>query len=133
MGTKGDEPSAKDLLGEMELGRKCDRNARRAAYSPTSMRERGSRKSRSASPMKLKESTASITASAGKSTRCGASNKWARPSLSMAPQLAVGGATPKPRKLMVASARMAPAIPIAAFSISGCMVLGRKGGECGEG
>ena len=38
-------------------------------YNPTSMRERGSMKSRSASPMKLKDSTASMTARAGKSTR----------------------------------------------------------------
>ena len=44
-------------------------------YSPTSIRERGSRKSRNASPMKLNESTASITARAGKSTRCGASKR----------------------------------------------------------
>src|SRR5690242_88479 len=72
------------------------------AYNPASIRERGSRKSRKASPMKLKDSTASITASAGKSTRCGASNKWERASLSMEPQLGVGGGTPNPRKLMVA-------------------------------
>src|ERR1700691_4125494 len=36
---------------------------------PASMRERGSRKSRKASPMKLKDNTASITAIAGKITR----------------------------------------------------------------
>ena len=42
-----------------------------------------------------------------------------RPSLSMVPQLAVGGGTPSPRKLMVASARMAPAMPIAACTMMG--------------
>ena len=43
--------------------------------------------------MKLNDSTASITAIAGKSTRCGESNRWERASLSIDPQLAVGGAT----------------------------------------
>jgi hypothetical protein len=38
-------------------------------------RVRGSRKSRNASPMKLNESTASMTAMAGKNTRCGESKR----------------------------------------------------------
>src|SRR5438552_7577444 len=90
-----------------------------SSHRPTSMRERGSRKSRSASPIKLNDSTASMTASAGNNTRWGASNKCARPSLSIDPQLAVGGGTPSPRKLIVASARIAPAMPIAACTITG--------------
>src|SRR5262249_13079702 len=89
------------------------------SYSPASMRERGSSKSRNASPMKLKDRTASITASAGKTTRWAASNRCARLSFSIAPQLAVGGGTPRPRKLIVASARIAPAMPIAACTMTG--------------
>src|SRR5207248_7034213 len=88
-------------------------------YNPASILDLGSSKSRNASPIKLKESTASMTAVAGKITRCGASNKCPRPSLSIAPQEAVGGGTPRPRKLIVASARMAPAIPIAACTMTG--------------
>ena len=46
----------------------------------------------------------------GKITRCGASKRWLRASLSMAPQLGMGARTPTPRKLSVDSARMAPAM-----------------------
>src|ERR1035437_10364649 len=74
---------------------------RGARHRPVVSRVRGSRKSRSASPMKLNERTASMTAIAGNSTRCGESNKCERASLSIAPQLAAGG-TPSPRKLSVA-------------------------------
>src|ERR1017187_319108 len=94
-------------------------------HSPVVSRMRGSRKSRSASPMKLNESTASMTASAGTITRCGESNRCERPSFSMEPQLAAGGGTPSPRKLSVASASTAPAIPMAACTISGWTMLGR--------
>src|SRR6185312_15522566 len=52
-------------------------------YSPASIRDRGSIKSRNASPMKLNDNTASITARAGKITRCGASNRCDRPSFSI--------------------------------------------------
>ena len=69
--------------------------------------------------MKLKDSTASMTAAAGNSTRCGESKRCERASFSIEPQLAVGGGTPRPRKLMVASARIAPAMPMAACTITG--------------
>ena len=75
--------------------------------------------------MKLKERTQSMTAMAGKTTRCGDSKRWERASLSMAPQVAVGGWTPRPRKLRVASARTAAAMPTAACTMSGCKMLGR--------
>src|SRR5258708_35198106 len=80
-----------DVASFQLLTAEIARSKDRACYNPASILDRGSRTSRSASPMKLKERTASITARAGKITRCGASNKCERPSLSMAPQLAVGG------------------------------------------
>src|SRR6266481_7752394 len=91
----------------------------RSTYRPASIRDLGSRRSRNASPMKLKARTANITVTAGKSTRCGASKRCARASFSIDPQLAVGGGTPSPRKLIVASARTAPAMPMAACTITG--------------
>ena len=51
-----------------------------------------------------------MIASAGKITMCGASKRWLRASLIMAPQLAMGARTPTPRKLSVDSARIAPAM-----------------------
>src|SRR5262252_9813602 len=63
----------------------------------------GSNQSRSASPRKLKDRTVNTSAKDGNTTMCGASNKWLRPSLSIAPQLGVGGAMPSPRKLSDAS------------------------------
>src|ERR1700677_1156767 len=88
-------------------------------YNPASILDLGSRRARNASPIKLKESAASITVTAGKSTRCGASNRCERASFSIDPQLAVGGGTPNPKKLIVASARMVPAMPMAACTITG--------------
>ena len=72
-----------------------------------------------ASPMKLKDSTHSMTAMAGKTTMCGESNRCERASFSIPPQLAAGGGSPKPRKLSVASARTAPAMPMAACTMMG--------------
>src|SRR5205085_7244355 len=83
----GCEPPPKSGANRSDVG----------SYSPASILERGSRKSLSASPMKLNESTASITAAAGKITRCGASNRCERASFNMEPQLAAGGGTPRPR------------------------------------
>ncbi len=77
-------------------------------------RVRGSSQSRHASPRRLNARTASITASAGKITMCGASKRWLRASLSMEPQLGTGARTPRPRKLSVDSARIAPAMPMVA-------------------
>src|SRR5437588_431916 len=64
-------------------------------------------------------------AAAGKSTRWGASKRCERPSFSIDPQLAVGGGTPRPRKLMVASASTAPAMPMAACTMTGWIMLGQ--------
>ena len=47
--------------------------------------------------------TVNTSATDGNTTMCGASNRWLRPSLSIAPQLGVGGAIPRPRKLNDAS------------------------------
>ncbi len=58
-------------------------------------------------------------AMAGKMTRWGASKRWERPSLSMLPQLAAGGGTPRPRKLRVTSASTAAAMPMAAWTMRG--------------
>ena len=66
-----------------------------------------------------------MMASAGKTTICGESKRWERASLSMLPQLAAGGGTPRPKKLSVASARTAPAMPMADCTINGCRILGR--------
>ena len=66
-----------------------------------------------ASPMKLNDRTASITAAAGK-VQDGRVEQMGTGVIEHGPQLAVGGGTPRPRKLMVASARIAPAMPIAA-------------------
>ena len=43
----------------------------------------------------------------------------------MDPQLAAGGGMPRPRKLSVASASTAPAMPMAPCTIIGCTILGR--------
>jgi hypothetical protein len=66
-----------------------------------------------------------MIASAGNSTICGESKRWERASLSMFPQLAAGGGTPRPRKLSVASASTTPAMPMAACTMSGCRIFGR--------
>src|SRR5664279_3998467 len=109
---KMEKLSAEYQLGLCEILR-CQELVNIAiTYRPASIRDRGSRRSRSASPTKLKASTANITVTAGNKTRCGASNRCERASFNMDPQLAVGGGTPRPRKLIVASARTAPAIPI---------------------
>src|ERR1700723_645859 len=86
----------------------------------------GSSQSLKASPSRLKARTAVITARAGKITRWGASNRWPRASFSMAPQLGIGARTPKPRKLRVDSARIAPAIAIVAWISTGCRMFGIK-------
>jgi len=75
--------------------------------------------------MKLKERTASMTARAGKRIMWGESKRWERASLSMEPHEAAGAGMPRPRKLSVASARTAPAMPMAACTMSGWMMLGR--------
>ena len=92
---------------------------RLCSTAPICERVRGSSQSLHASPSKLNASTARTTASAGKTTMCGASNKWFRASLSIAPQLGIGASTPKPKKLSVASARIAPAIPMVACTSTG--------------
>jgi len=86
---------------------------------------RGSSRSRNASPTRLNASTSSISAAAGKKTRCGESNRCDRASFNIAPQLAAGRGTPRPRKLRVASARTAPARPTAACTSSGGRIFGR--------
>ena len=43
----------------------------------------------------------------------------------MAPQVAVGGWTPRPKKLSVASESTAAAMPMAACTSRGCRMLGR--------
>ena len=55
--------------------------------------------------------TVSITAKPGKISKCGATRRKLRASFSITPQLGVGGCTPKPRKLKLASDKTAPAIP----------------------
>src|SRR5436190_21161630 len=67
------------------------------SYNPASILDLGSSKSRSASPIKLNDSTASITAMEGKETTCGESNRCPRPALSMMPQEGVGGGTARAR------------------------------------
>src|SRR5215218_6253838 len=68
-----------------------------AGGAATSMR-RGSSASRSASPSRLKPSTAAPIASPGNTDVHGACRSWyrSRPSAIIAPQLGVGGWTPKP-------------------------------------
>jgi hypothetical protein len=65
---------AKDLLSchcarQQVLRFAQDDNTALRNYSPASMRDLGSSRSRNASPIKLKASTANITVTAGKSTR----------------------------------------------------------------
>src|ERR1700726_1568605 len=86
----------------------------------------GSSQSRRASPRRLKARTAVMTASAGKITRCGASKRWLRASLSMAPQLGMGAMTPTPRKLSVDSARIAPAMAMVACTRMGWRIFGSR-------
>ena len=61
-------------------------------------RVRGSRKSRTASPTRLRASTITKIATPGSSTTCGLRITNCRPVASMLPQSAVGGWVPSPRK-----------------------------------
>src|SRR3972149_3598080 len=75
------------------------------------MASRTSIASRSPSPRKLNAITVIMMASPGTVVRWGATNRKCLPSLIIAPQEGVGGATPRPRKLNPASATIARAIP----------------------
>jgi len=57
--------------------------------------------------MKLNDSTVSMTAQRERAP-CGGVEEIERESLSIEPQLAVGGGTPRPRKLIVASLKRRP-------------------------
>src|SRR5262245_20199685 len=58
--------------------------------------------------------------------RWGASKRCWLPLRSMLPQLGLGGGSPRPRKLRPASARMTPAIPTVAWTMTGPAMLGRR-------
>jgi hypothetical protein len=59
--------------------------------------------------MRLKEKTEMKMARPGKMESHGALVSWSRPSRIMAPQLGVGGRTPRPMKLKLASTMIAVA------------------------
>src|SRR5262249_5084001 len=71
---------------------------------------RGSSRSRKASPIRLKASTASMIASPENVVIHGQHLMYCRPSLRMLPQLGVGGGIPRPRNDKLASVRMAVAM-----------------------
>ena len=77
--------------------------------------------------MKLAESTARLIKMPGASQSQGwvASVAGLRASFSIDPQLGVGLTTPSPRKLSPASARIAPAMPSDAATVSGPITFGR--------
>ena len=82
-------------------------------------RRRGSRTSRSASPNMLKPYTTSAIARPGHTACSGYSRKtWTRLQLSMTPHDGNGGGMPYPRKLIVASARIAVPMPMLASTIT---------------
>src|SRR4030095_15249013 len=83
------------------------RDLRVADYSPF---RRGSSRSRRASPVRLKASTAAMMASPENVVSHGQHLMYWRASLRMLPQLGVGGGMPSPRKDRLASVRMAVAM-----------------------
>src|ERR1700730_9393504 len=80
---------------------------------------RGSSFSRRPSPMKLNESTERAIISPGKMNKCGAVNQNSRESSIILPHEGIGSGTPNPKKLIPASASIAPAIPSDACTING--------------
>src|SRR5215472_18503889 len=88
-------------------------------------RRRGSLRSRKPSPSRLKPSTVTMIASPGRVARCGESRMYDKPKASVAPQLGVGGGTPRPRKLSAASVVIAVPMPSVASTSSGAAALGR--------
>src|SRR5690606_30285798 len=82
-------------------------------------RRRGSRRSCSHSPTRLKPSTVTRISRPGNRAIHQAKAKVSLPAVSMLPQLGVGGCTPSPRKLRPPSTRIAPAIPSVAVTSTG--------------
>ena len=88
-------------------------------------RDLTSSRSRSPSPSAFRPSTENNIASPGNTVRCGAIKRNDRPSLIIEPHDGVGGWTPRPRKLRLASATIAPARPKVACTTMGAAMSGR--------
>src|SRR5436190_2994424 len=101
------ERTRKERAGDADAGSLDAGAGGGDSYSPLS---RGSSRSRSESPTRLKASTASMMASPEKVVIQGQHLMYCRPSLRMLPQLGVGGGIPSPRNDRPASVRMAVAI-----------------------
>src|SRR3989304_5561765 len=86
---------------------------------------RTSMASRRPSPRKLNAITVIMMARPGTVVRWGATKRKCLPSLIIAPQEGVGGATPRPRKLSPAPATIARAIPKVASTMTGEIAFGR--------
>ena len=80
--------------------------------------------SRKPSPKRLKDKTTIKMANPGTKVSQGASKMNLFPSERMLPQVALGGGTPKPRKLNPASVKIAPAMPMVAETRTGAIALG---------
>src|SRR5690606_4357827 len=98
--------------------------ARRPGAGPVHGRCFGSSASLSPSPMTLKASTVTVMARPEKTASHGLLKMLLTPERIMLPQLGVGGCTPRPRKLKLASVRMAVAIHKVDMTEMGPRMLG---------
>src|SRR5947208_336098 len=105
-GDIGAVPEVVERLGDRPRLNCGDSHGCAHAVLPRAPDSRGSRRSRCASPRRLKPSTASMMATPGASTSQGAMVMYWRPRLSRLPQLGAGGCVPSPRKDSAASTRM---------------------------
>src|SRR5690606_26493771 len=108
------------FLPRPELDREVLDLEKRARHSLVS----GSSTSRMASPRRLKESTTPVSAAPAPMIGHGEPKRLLSPSRMMLPQLGLGGCVPMPRKLRLASMRMAEATQSVMSTMMGAEMLG---------
>src|SRR4029079_44404 len=124
--------------GEAGLGRKAQRQffdrQERRHFAPAPRLMRGSRKSRSPSPKRLKPMTTMKIAMPGAVAYHHASGRNSRDAAIMRPHSGVGGGAPRPRKPNAAAVRMVAPMPIEVRTMmvdamlgSTCKVMMRNG------
>lgn len=101
------------------------RPSRSTQSSPQAISVRGSRESRSPSPMMLKARTVSMINPPGKSDTHGAWANNSLPSFRIAPHEGMGGCTPTPRYESAYSIRIAYEMQTAVWTITGDTTVGR--------